>query len=227
MHLFSNDLRVIQNEETFEINTSGGTYIIIPTKYYPKRDVHEYLFSNPKGVDILETIRIATFQALHILNLFKTQNVIYNDFIFENLIVTENPITINSKLPFNVLVTDFANAQVADENGKSDIIGGTKIFNAPEIQNKLAHDYSVDIWSLGVNIYSYISSVLPFDISETDSADTIFKKTRENTLSNHENSIPEDAFDVISRMLKFDPKDRITPEEALKMSWFNGLEPII
>lgn len=226
LHKFLNDPRVIKNKKVIDIHAIFNTYLMIPTKYYPNRDVLEYMTNNPLGIENHELIRIASFQALHILVLLKNQEVVHNDFKFENLMVTEDPVINGPQLPFYILVFDFDDAQVVDKNGKSDIKGGTKIFNAPEMQRSLPHDFSVDIWSLGVNIYYYLTCILPFNIDVHDSNDTIYMKTQEE-LENIDDSIPQDAFDVIKEMLKFKPEDRITPEKALRMDWFNGLDPIV
>ncbi|KAK8843651.1 hypothetical protein M9Y10_024714 [Tritrichomonas musculus] len=229
LHFFSNDSRVIQNEGVHEIQATFGHYLMVPTKFYPLKDINEYLRRNVTNlkVEYTEFIRLASFQALHILVLLKTYHIVHNDFKFENLIVTEEPILEQPQLPFNILVFDFDDAEEVPENGLSIHIGGTKIFNAPEKQRYLPHDYSVDIWSLGVNIFLYLAlNRLPFDIRNEDTYETIYQKTKQD-LINYNDVIPEDAFEVIQMMLKFNPNERITPEEALEMDWFAGLEPVV
>lgn len=229
LHLFSDDPRVIQNQKVHIIRCKFNKYILIPTKYYPKKDLYEYIFyTSSNQIAKPDIIRIATFQALHILILLKKRNIVHNDFKFENLMVTEEPIPIQPHFPFYILVFDFDESEEVPENGKAKIIAGTTIFNPPEVQKGLPHDYSTDIWSLGVNIYYYFCYNLPFGIIPGDSPDTIYEK--QSFLRNdlfQPQSIPEDAFECIYQMLRFEPEDRITPEEALQLKWFEGLSPIV
>ena len=67
-----------------------------------------------------------------------------------------------------------------DEEKKRTICG-TPNYIAPEIlDDKIVHSYPVDIWSLGVIIYTLLIGKPPF---ETADVKTTYKKIRANTYS--------------------------------------------
>jgi len=67
-----------------------------------------------------------------------------------------------------------------DEEKKRTICG-TPNYIAPEIlDDKIGHSYPVDIWSLGVIIYTLLIGKPPF---ETADVKTTYKKIRANTYS--------------------------------------------
>lgn len=74
-------------------------------------------------------------------------------------------------------VGDFGLATKLDYDGeKKRTICGTPNYIAPEIlDGKCGHSYEVDIWSLGVIIYTFIIGKPPF---ETPEVKTTYKKNQ-------------------------------------------------
>lgn len=93
------------------------------------------------------------------------------------------------------------------EGEKKRTICGTPNYIAPEIlESKVGHSYEVDIWSLGVIIYTLIIGKPPF---ETPDVKTTYKKIRMNSY-NFPDHVPisEAAKSLITRILNLDPSKR-------------------
>ena len=97
---------------------------------------------------------------------------------------------------------------------------GTLHFMAPEILNGEEHDFSIDIWSLGVMIYFLCRNIYPFGISPKDTKEIIKEKIIDKKKPSFCKNFPRPLGNLLIKMLEIDPKKRITAEKALKNSYF-------
>lgn len=121
---------------------------------------------------------------------------------------------------------DFGLSKNATQNDLMDSMAGTPYYMAPEVLKNENYDSSVDIWSLGVVLFTCLGGYRPFtgdDVSEiTKSILSCNYKFHQREWS----SISRDAKDLISMMLKLEPEKRITAEKALKHPWFGLITEI-
>jgi polo-like kinase 1 len=118
-------------------------------------------------------------------------------------------------------VGDFGLATKLDFEGeRKRTVCGTPNYIAPEIlDGKTGHSYEVDIWSLGVIIYTLIIGKPPF---ETRDVKTTYKRIKLNSYSFPENAIiSEAAKNLISQILVTDPSKRPTLDQILTHDFFN------
>jgi calcium-dependent protein kinase len=104
----------------------------------------------------------------------------------------------------------------------NDIIG-TLVYCSPEV---LANDYgeSCDIWSCGVLMYCLLSGYFPFNgEDEEEITRKILSGKFEFDILDF-NGISDAAKDLISKCLKYDPRKRITIQDALNHRFFNDLK---
>lgn len=212
LNLFKDNPQILNNEETIELTIEFKKYIIVPTKYYHQGDVYYYIWH--RDIITVGLVRSVAFQAIQILGLLKEHHVVHNDIKFQNFLV-------ESVKPLQIALHDFNYAQILNDDEKSNQCGGTPVFEAPEILEKKEHDYSSDIWSLGANIYLALCSELPFGLTDDDDDESkILDKIKNNQLENKNDKVPPDAWECITKMLTFNPDDRITPKDALDLNWF-------
>jgi calcium-dependent protein kinase len=116
------------------------------------------------------------------------------------------------------LACKFANDQVLTTKA------GTPYYVAPQV---LAgkYDQSADLWSLGVIMYVVLCGYPPF-YGETD-ADVLAKVRLGNFSFNAADwkSVSEDAKNLIRMLLKMNPRDRYTAEQALNHVWVRNKAP--
>ena len=114
-------------------------------------------------------------------------------------------------------------AQLEHDNEKRRTICGTPNYIAPEIlEAKHGHSYEVDIWSLGVILYTMIVGRPPF---ETSDVRTTYRRIRYNQYSFPESvRISEPAKDLIQSILRTEPTTRLGLDEILASPWFAGAQ---
>jgi polo-like kinase 1 len=121
-----------------------------------------------------------------------------------------------------VKIGDFGLATKLEFDGeRKRTICGTPNYIAPEVlEGKQGHSYEVDIWSLGVIIYTLIIGKPPF---ETNDVKTTYKKIRMNSYSFPDTvPISDQAKDLITKILCNDPSKRPSIDEILNHNWINN-----
>ena len=113
---------------------------------------------------------------------------------------------LNDKM--EIKLGDFGLATKLDFDGeKKRTICGTPNYIAPEVlEGKSGHSYEVDIWSLGVIVYTLIIGKPPF---ETTDVKATYRRIRQNSYSFPEHvSISDPARNLITSILTGDPRKR-------------------
>lgn len=137
--------------------------------------------------------------------------IIHRDIKPENVLLTEEGV---AKL------TDFGWSNYIEFSGEQrSTFCGTPIYLAPEMITNEGHDEHVDIWCLGVLMFEMLTGSPPF-----------YGKDREKLMRNIINIninwpkppkiLNEVAKDLILRILKVRPRDRISLEEMVKHPFF-------
>ncbi|GMH43205.1 hypothetical protein BSKO_11127 [Bryopsis sp. KO-2023] len=137
------------------------------------------------------------------------RRVIHRDLKPENILLDEEG---------NVKVADFGLAAIsAPFSGNLTTICGTPEFLAPEVISGREYDGpAVDIWSMGVILYEFMSGKVPFSGS---SQSALFKEIQRGIYQPLPSRISEDCANLVNKMLKVDPMTRIPMEELLKHPW--------
>jgi polo-like kinase 1 len=120
-----------------------------------------------------------------------------------------------------IKVGDFGLATKLEFDGeRKRTVCGTPNYIAPEIlEGKTGHSYEVDVWSLGVIMYTLIIGKPPF---ETNNVKETYKRIKMGNYSFPENAIiSEPAKDLIQSILVLDPHKRPKLEEILNHDFFN------
>ena len=86
---------------------------------------------------------------------------------------------------------------------------------APEIVHKTHYDYRIDIWSLGVLLFELIHREAPY---KGRSLPEITKSLSRKTI-HFSSSIDANAKDLILRILRTNPQDRLSLKEIFKHPW--------
>ena len=83
------------------------------------------------------------------------------------------------------------------------------------------HDKRVDIWSLGILCYEFCCGFPPF---EAESNDDTYKRIKNIDLRFPDHMSLE-VRDMISKILTFDPRNRLTLEQIEKHPWIEKYAP--
>ena len=183
-------------------------------EYIPNGNLYNLLTSNRiTGINIYIVASImrqliSAIYYLHNLN----PPIIHRDIKPENILLTNN---------LNVKLTDFGWSNYIDYEGEQrSTICGTPIYLAPEMIQGIGHDEHVDIWCLGVLLFELLTGTQPF-IGQNRNLllDNIIKV---NIVWPTPPKLPmdPDAKDLISKILKKKPKERISLENMVKHNFF-------
>jgi len=162
----------------------------------------------PKIVaQIIKDVISATY-FLHNMN----PPIIHRDIKPENVLLNDG---IVAKL------TDFGWSNYIEEEKERKTVCGTPIYLAPEIIKEKGHDEKVDIWCIGVLLFELITGTVPFQGKDIESLKSNILHLR----ISWPKEMNKDAKDLISKILKLDPNERITLEDMLEHPFFTKYFP--
>jgi serine/threonine protein kinase len=136
----------------------------------------------------------------------------------------ENKIMHRDIKPENLLLDFHGNLKVCDygwsitTNKKRKTLCGTPEFLAPEMVQDVLYDQKVDVWSLGVLCFELLLGFTPFK-AETDKLTCAKISKFDCAKYKFPSNVSKAGADLICKILKHDPKERISLEEILKHEW--------
>ena len=158
-------------EHVFE--DQENVYIML--EICPNQTLNELIKRRKKLTEIEAQCYVV--QILNGIKYLHQNKVIHRDLKLGNLFLSEK---------LEIKLGDFGLATKVEFDGeKKRTICGTPNYIAPEIlEGKTGHSYEVDIWSLGVIIYTLLIGKPPFETAEVKST---YKKIKMNNYSFPEN----------------------------------------
>ena len=169
------------------------------------------LLKRRKTLSELE-VQYYIIKLIEALKYLHSLRIIHRDLKLANLFLTDK---------LELKLGDFGlAAKLSKEGERRKTFCGTPNYIAPEIlDGKTGHSYEVDIWSLGVIIYTLIIGKPPF---ETPNVKTTYKRVRMNAYSFPNDSIISVAAkDLIQKILVIDPSKRLTLQEIQDHYFFH------
>ncbi len=129
--------------------------------------------------------------------------IIHRDIKPENILLDNGSI---AKL------TDFGWSNYIFEEKERRTVCGTPNYLSPEIIKEQAHDGRVDIWCIGVLLFELITGLPPFSGKDLDTLNFNIIHLK----ISWPKEMNQDAKNLITKILKIDPNQRISLEEILK-----------
>lgn len=178
------------------------TKVWMALEYCPGRELYEHLLSLQR-IPLEECSRLFA-QIVGAVYYAHSLNCVHRDLKLENILLDKKG---NAKL------TDFGFTRECVSRSQLDTICGTTVYMAPELTQRKSYDgFKIDIWALGVILYTMINGTMPFD--EEDEAKTKWKIVNEMPELDGSFMVPE-AKDLIMQLLAKDPNDRPSIEKIL------------
>ena len=135
--------------------------------------------------------------------------IIHRDIKLENVLLHEDG---------TIKLTDFGWSNYICDDEVRDTFCGTPVYLPPEMIKRKEHDHNVDIWCIGVLIFELISGKLPWDTTNKATLEESIMKVNINWPSDMSPNVK----DVIGKILKFKPSDRLQIENIFKHPYFTG-----
>ena len=158
--------------------------------YVPKNGIHR--IGTQQVASIIKDVISATY-FLHHMN----PPIIHRDIKPENVLLNSS---MQAKL------TDFGWSNYMDGMYKRTTVCGTPIYLAPEMVNKTGHDEKVDIWCIGILLFELMTGVQPWSGSDLQTVKYNINRLKLNWPKN----IDRTAADLITKILKYKPEERIS-----------------
>ena len=129
--------------------------------------------------------------------------------------------------PENILLDEYGDAKLSDfglskKFEKSEFLKtpcGSPLYAAPErLTGKPYNGKKIDIWSLGISLYTMVCGELPFDVDDENDMKTLVYKITNGVYTIPDN-VSSEFKDLISKILEIDPDKRINIDDIKKHSW--------
>ena len=138
--------------------------------------------------------------------------------VFHRDLKPENFLLLNKQEDAPLKATDFGLSVFFKPNEVFTDVVGSAYYVAPEVLRR-SYGPEADVWSAGVIVYILLCGVPPF-WAETEQG--IFDAVLRGQVDFHSDPWPKissGAKDLVRRMLKQDPKDRLTAHQVLNHPW--------
>ncbi|XP_041131550.1 MAP/microtubule affinity-regulating kinase 3-like isoform X2 [Polyodon spathula] len=188
------------------IETDKTLYLIM--EYASGGEVFDYLVAHGRMKE--KEARSKFRQIVSAVQYCHQKHIVHRDLKAENLLLDAD---------MNIKIADFGFSNKFTLGNKLDTFCGSPPYAAPELfQGKKYEGPEVDIWSLGVILYTLVSGSLPFDGQN-------LKELRERVLRG-KYRIPfymsTDCENLLKRFLVLNPVKRGTLEQTMKDRWINA-----
>ncbi|XP_035598955.1 MAP/microtubule affinity-regulating kinase 3-like isoform X15 [Oncorhynchus keta] len=187
------------------IETERTLYLVM--EYASGGEVFDYLVAHGRMKE--KEARAKFRQIVSAVQYCHQKHIVHRDLKAENLLLDAD---------MNIKIADFGFSNEFTIGNKLDTFCGSPPYAAPELfQGKKYDGPEVDVWSLGVILYTLVSGSLPFDGQN-------LKELRERVLRG-KYRIPfymsTDCENLLKRFLVLNPAKRGTFEQIMKDRWIN------
>ena len=157
-----------------------------------------------------ETIKKIIIQTIEIIKYLHSKDIIYRDIKPENILLDKDN---------NIKLCDYGWASYLTKDQFCKVYCGTPEYVSPEMVKKYPYNEKVDIWGIGVLIFELLFGYPPFSSN--------FNEDRYNNIKEGKINWPKeindkDAKDLIGKILKINPNERLSLEEIEKHPWLIG-----
>ena len=183
--------------------------------FYDSKRVYLIIEYAPQGELYKKLTRVGRFtekqSALYIQEMARalmymhSKHVIHRDIKPENLLVGFNG---------ELKIADFGWSVHAPSSRRTTLCG-TLDYLPPEMIENKPHDENVDVWTLGVLMYEFLTGAPPF---ETENTKETYRRIAHVDLK-FPSYMSSDARDLLTKILRHDPQQRMPLARVLEHSW--------
>ena len=208
----SNLLKLVTNFED-----ENNIYIILPL--CKNGQLYDLLHKSNKKVKNI-FIKKYLYQTIQAIKELHKKKIIHRDIKPENILIDNKD---------NALLSDFGIATHCKEGEKRNTYCGTDEYLAPEVIRGQPYDEKIDIWAIGILIYECISPLgkTPFNkidfLKRTDDNKEYILKNEKDLKINYDKNFDPLAKNLIEKILKINPKERLSINNILNHIFFNNI----
>ncbi|KAA6388608.1 MAG: hypothetical protein EZS28_015867 [Streblomastix strix] len=207
----------------FVLKTTGyhafGQFPILQTDYCNMKNLN--IIAKQPQIDLPSfALRALMKQTLIGVQFLHAGGLVHQDLKCDNVLLHSPP----GSGKVYIKIADFGlTKMIADIIGQS-YTAGTLPFMAPELFQKLPPTQKVDIFATGITFYCLVVHKYPMDYQYFQD----YQRAYQDTSPFEQPTEIKDPvlWDLLSKMLEFDPEKRIEASEALKHEYFTGPEAL-
>ena len=191
-----------------------NNYCYFLLQYIPKGSAYDIIPKNgkkQKNVKLVVSVMKDLISAIYYLHNMNPP-IIHRDIKPENILLDENS---------KAYLTDFGWSNYIRNNRTRSTICGTPLYLPPEMVTETGHNEKADIWCIGVLLFELMTGKVPFEGNDYTSVKYNIMKLNISWPSD----IDPDVKDLISKILKKNPNDRLPIEKILSHSFFTKYFP--
>ncbi len=181
-----------------EYIAGGNIYALVPRS----RSI-----STQQKVSIMKDV-ISAVYFLHHMH----PKIVHRDIKPENVLLDKGTI---AKL------TDFGWSNYMQGDIKRTTVCGTPVYLAPEIINNQGHDEHVDIWCIGVLLFELMAGFSPWQGEDVQTIRYNISRLK----IRWPRDMDPDAMDLISKILKYNPEERLSLRQIITHPFFTKYFP--
>ena len=207
-----NLLKLITNFED-----ENSIYIILPL--CQNGQLYDLIHKSKKKIKNIY-IKKYLYQTIKAINDLHKKNIIHRDIKPENILIDNKD---------NALLSDFGIAAHCKEGEKRNTYCGTDDYLAPEVIRGQPYDERIDIWAIGILIYECVSPTgkTPFNkidfLQRTEDNKEYIIKNDKDLKINYDKDFNPFAKNLIEKILRINPDDRLSINEILSHIFFNDV----
>jgi len=191
-----------------------NTYCYFIMEYIPGGNIYSYVpkdgikkINTQQVASIIKDVISATY-FLHHMN----PPIIHRDIKPENVLLSQG---MQAKL------TDFGWSNYMQGDMKRTTVCGTPIYLAPEMINNTGHDEKIDIWCIGVLLFELMTGMSPWQGNDVQTVKYNISRLR----INWPKQMDRKAADLIIKILRYNPEERISLRNMLMHPFFTQFFP--
>lgn len=154
-------------------------------------------------------------QVLSAMEHCHTKNIVHRDLKPENIVYSDDKYD-------TLVIIDFGDAKVVEDDTIYDDFVGTAFYLAPEcVRNRRGWELKAsDLWTMGVIAYVILTGRPPF--WGRDNREILRRILKGKLTFPRTIKLTKTCREFISRLIRHDPKKRMSASEALKHPWIQG-----
>ncbi|XP_014248739.1 serine/threonine-protein kinase PLK4 isoform X2 [Cimex lectularius] len=186
-------------------------YVYLVLEHAQYGELQRYIKNNVLSINEDEAAHIMK-QVVEGLLYLHSHNILHRDLTLANLLLTKK---------MRVKIADFGLAtQLSRPDEKHMTMCGTPNYISPEVAMRSSHGLEADVWGLGCMLYTLLAGKPPFDTDAVKSTLTRVVMAEFQMPS----GISPEARDLIEKLLRKNPRDRIHLSEILEHPFISRSE---
>jgi serine/threonine protein kinase len=185
--------------------------IYLVLSYVPGRDLSKFFKDKPPSRQLAANIILQIVEGIKYCH---SRGVIHRDMKLENILIKDD---------MNIKITDFGLCAIKthrDEYFEDEV--GTVRYTAPELLTGGGYDESIDVWGIGVILFTLLTGQYPFDGSKKSN---IFKRIVRKNIDYSQYDLSDEEINLLKRLLCKNPRYRININDISRHAWFKTHEP--